>query len=803
MPFEVFESTSQPIQLAPAASCLHCGEICDAGHVRNDAGVFCCAGCEAVHRLITLHGLQDFYTCEIAPGRSQKNLENPERFAVLDDPGVASRFVSALAGGRLRATFSVPAMHCSSCLWLLERLWRLDAGIGRSEADVLTRTVRIEFDPSVTSVRAVAELLASTGYAPVLDAEQAADAPPSSRRSLYLKIGVAGFAFGNVMLFSIPRYVNGGPLDPAFARLFGILNLVFAVPVLVYSASDYFKGAARALRTRTISLDVPIAIGLIALFARSAADIGLGLGEGFLDSFAGLVFFLLIGRLFQQRAFERIEFDRTVRSFLPLSVQATGRHHGSLTPIDLLEPGDTIALRPGEVVPADSTLLDATARVDYAFVTGEQSPVDVRGGTEVHAGGRIVDRTVELRVDGRVSHSRLARLWANPVFRSRKATWLTDVLARFGFWFTVAAVGMAAVGAVAWWPDWRMALQVATAVLIIACPCAFTLAAPITLGTAMGVLGRYGVYLRQPAVTLDLSRIDTVVFDKTGTLTTASTTEAVCEGLSARDWSLVRMLAAQSTHPVSRAISRGHRDDAAIQHLKEISGRGLTGWIDGHRVVLGSAAFIAAETGRRVPTATGATWASVDGGRPGWIRLAAAERPGVETAAGAVGNRAEIWLLSGDDASTASRWAPVFGDRMRFSQTPDDKLAVVRELKASGRRVLMIGDGLNDAGALAAADVGFGVTDDTACLVPACDGIVSGSRLSELPALLAYARRARKVIVLCFAISIVYNVFGLSLALAGLLTPLVTAILMPVSSLTIVGLSAGLMRRGPRWSTPR
>jgi Cu+-exporting ATPase len=402
-----------------------------------------------------------------------------------------------------------------------------------------------------------------------------------------------------------------------------------------------------------------------------------------------------------------------------------------------------------------------------------------------------------------VSHSRLARLWANPVFRDRKTTWLTSVLAQFGIWFTVVALGIAAAGALAWWPDARMSVQVATAVLIIACPCAFTLAAPITLGTAMGVLGRSGVYLRQPSVALDLSRVDTVVFDKTGTLTTATTGEAVCEGLSARDWSLVRMLAAESTHPVSRAIGSGVRDDAAIDRLTEEVGRGLTGWIDGHRVVLGSPAFIAAETGQRVPATAGATWASVDDGRPGWIRFTSEERPGVAAAAAAIAGTHEIWLVSGDDNASAPRWRELFGSRMRFGQVADDKLSLVRALQAKGRLVLMIGDGLNDAGALAAADVGLAVSDDTACLVPACDGIVSGARLADLPAILAFGRRARAVVALCFTVSIFYNVIGLGLALAGRLTPLATAILMPVSSLTIVGLSAGLMRRGPRWSAWR
>jgi Cu+-exporting ATPase len=531
--------------------CLHCGEPCESNPVRSPDGVFCCRGCESVHAVITAHGLDDYYTCDVNPGLTQR-VSSPashHAFDALDDPEVASRFTTRFDESRSSLTFSIPSMHCSSCLWLLERLWRFDPAIGRTEADVLTRTVRIQFNPARTTPRAVAELLASIGYAPVLDGEQQSDAVPALRRSLYLRIGVAGFAFGNVMLFSVPQYLNGGPLEPEFTRLFGYLNLAFALPVLLYSASGYLSGAWQAVRARTMTLDVPIALGLVVLFGRSAADIMLGLGEGFLDSFAGLVFFLLIGRLFQQRAFERIEFDRSVRSFLPLAVLVEGRP--SFTPIDRLAPGDTIVLRAGEVVPADCILLDAEARLDYAFVTGEQAPIDVRRGAVVQAGGRIAGCAVRLAVTERVSQSRLARLWSNPVFDARKAPWLATVLSRFGFWFTVSALALAAAGAVAWWPDSRMALQVATAVLIIACPCAFTLAAPITLGTATGVLGGAGFYLRQPAVALDLSRIDTVIFDKTGTLTTGEATEVERGPFSALDWTLIRTLAAQSAHPVS------------------------------------------------------------------------------------------------------------------------------------------------------------------------------------------------------------------------------------------------------------
>jgi Cu+-exporting ATPase len=404
-----------------------------------------------------------------------------------------------------------------------------------------------------------------------------------------------------------------------------------------------------------------------------------------------------------------------------------------------------------------------------------------------------------------VSHSQLASLWNNPLFAKDKTRWLSDVAARFGGWFTVGALGLAIAGAIAWWPDVAASASVATAVLIVACPCALTLSAPITLGTAMGQLGRRGLYLKQPAVALDLSRIDTIVFDKTGTLTAGSTRTVVeRHGLSERGWALVRRLALESVHPISRAIAADSDAGSAEagssrkpSHVREVAGHGVSGIIGGEAVAIGSAAFIARCTGR--PTGVEDRTYVVAGGERGWLRLSAPARPGIERATEVLAGLHEVSLLSGDHAGEWSRWSRLFGRRMRFHQSPEDKLTYVTTTRASGHHVLMVGDGLNDAGALAAADVGLAVSDDTACVVPACDAVISGHRLADLPAFLRFARRARHVVIACFVVSVAYNAIGLTLALSGALTPLASAILMPLSSLTVVGLSSGAMR----WSARR
>jgi Cu+-exporting ATPase len=716
---------------ADRLACVHCGDPCGNGRVTTEAGAFCCTGCATVYALLRARGLEAFYTCE-APataGVSQREASHrdPSRFTVLDDPAVRARFVRQDDGHQAQVLFQVPSLHCASCVWLLERLGRVDDRIGRTEVDLLRRAVTVTFDSSRIRLSEVAAALAGVGYEPLLTGEAPTPAT-SERRRLYTQIGVAGFAFGNIMLFSIPRYANGAPLEDGFQRLFDALNVALALPVLVYSASDFFKGGWQALRHRTISLDVPIVIGLVALVIRSLFDIALGRGEGYLDSFAGLVFFLLIGRLFQQQAFDWIGFDRTFRSFFPLSVlvERAGERAAPLA-IERLRSGDRIVLRPEEVVPVDARLIDDRAHIDYAFLTGERDPVTVFRGGLVRAGGRLTRTTARLDVVREVTGSELASLWARPAASVPKAHWLTEVSARFGAWFVVMALVLAAAGPAVWWPDTTRGLEVATAVLIIACPCALTLAAPITLGTAMTMLGRRGWYLKDPAALLDLSRVDSVVFDKTGTLTASGQTSVSISGLTPVELDLVRALAAGSVHPISRALAGSISSDRPVAERVEVVGRGLRGRVDGHDVAIGSAAFIRDDCGASGEVPPTGTVVAIDGAVRGTVAANAPVRPGIESAVTALASSRRVALLSGDRDAGDARWTRLFGARAVFGQSAAGKREHVARLRAGGEHVLMVGDGLNDAGAFEAADIGLAVSDDTACLVPACDVVVAGA----------------------------------------------------------------------------
>lgn len=722
-----------------------------------------------------------------------------DAFASLDDPTVAAHLIEFSSATLVRIRFTIPTMHCASCVWLLEQLDRLDAGVLRSSVDIMRKQVTVEFDPTRTSLRAVATVLASIGYEPVIRREgtemSSAKADRSATRSLYLRIGVAGFAAGNIMLFSLAQYFGAQTMQPALISVFQFASIALSIPVLLFSASPWFISAFGALRARRVNLDVPVSLGILVLFVRSVADILMGSSEGFLDSFAGLVLFLLIGRLFQQRAFDALSFDRTYRSFFPLSVRVVRGSVESFVPIEQISIGDTLVIRNGEVIPCDCVMIGSVGYVDYSFVTGEALPVECTEGSFIYAGGKVVGGAVRLTAVKDVSHSYLASLWDRPSEKQARTAWL-HLSDRFGKWFTVFAVVMAVVGLVLWLPNVSQALNVFTAVLIIACPCALTLAAPITLGTAMGLIGRKGIFLKNIGTMLELDATNAIVFDKTGTLTTPSHA-AVYAGrpLLPHETDAIVAIARQSVHPMSVAVCRAFAKNGPADTLQvvtdvvETPGSGITGVACGMHIAIGTAAFV---SGRPSDPGTEdlATSISIDGVVVGGIQLQAVVRPGIGAMLRALRRRWSLWLISGDHDRDRSVFQSFFEpSSMLFLQSPTKKVEQISELRRGGASVLMVGDGLNDAGAMQAASVAVAVTDDAATLVPACDVIMRAHQLPHLDALLRYARAMRHVIVFNFIISVAYNAIGLTLALVGVLTPVATAILMPVSSLTVIGVS--------------
>lgn len=789
--------------------CYHCGADCASTTVYHDDKAFCCDGCSMVYQVLEANGMDGYYRLSSSPGITMDaNNEHTkgDRFAYLEDPDTVSRLVDFTNGEIASITFSIPAIHCASCVWLLENLRKLQRGILGAKVNYLKRKLAITWKLSDCSLKDIVTLLASIGYEPELnlDTVQRKSGLFNGNTREWLKLGYAGFAFGNIMLFSFPEYLSTAPLGGSFSWVFGWLNLMLAIPVLLFSGSDFLRSGWAALKQAKVNLDVPISIGMIALFSRSAFEIVTQSGAGFMDSFAGLVFFLLIGRWVQRKTTESLAFDRDYKSYFPISttrIQEDGKEEH--VNIDIIQQGDRIYVRNRELIPADSLLLDDEALIDYSFVSGEADPLRVQKGSMVFAGGRIVGRSVELVVEKTADAGYLTQLWNDAAFNQKEREQRVQNFAdRISAPFTLVVIGIALVSG-GWWAaaeGMMKGVEVATAVLIIACPCALALSAPFTFGAAINTLARNAFYIKNTRIFENLSRVDTAVFDKTGTLTSmrdAQIEEDLRRELSAKDYSMIYQLAMQSTHPLSDKLALWLRQQhpalemIRLKEVREETGKGLSARFGQNRLSLGSMVWLFEEGIESLPSGLGdktAVHLAINGQYAGAFYFTSKMRTGIKPLLNQLKQRLDLYLLSGDSERDTELFKPVFGEveRMHFGQKPEDKLAFIKRLQAKGKRILMVGDGLNDAGALVQSDFGLALTEKVNAFSPASDAIIDARRLLDLGRFIAFAKGSLKVVYASFALSLSYNIIGLSFAVSGLLSPLVSAILMPVSSLSII-----------------
>jgi Cu+-exporting ATPase len=809
-------------------ACFHCGEPCADRTFAASERMFCCQGCLVVHDLLQESGLARFYDLSAHPGVRIRP-SRTETWAYLDDPALQRQMLDFTDGKRSRVTFHVPAIHCVACVWLLENLFRLHPGVGKCEVNFPMRELAVTFDPRKLALSELVALLCSIGYKPELTLGALDRAPRSPAwKKRWLQIGIAGFAFGNIMLFSLPAYLGLDSFSgPLFQRLFGGLSLALAVPVLAYSASDYWRAAVLSLRQRVLTLDVPIAVGLAALYAQSAFEIISGRGGGYLDSLAGLVFFLLCGRAFQQKTQERIAFDRDYKCFFPLSVIKRTDAGEESVALSQLQVGDRLFIRNGEIIPADSRLVNGQAVIDYSFVTGESEPVASNPGDHLYAGGKQVGAAIEVETVKPVSQSYLTSLWNHETFRKERDHNLNTLTNRYSRRFTRIVI-VVAFGAALFWlaaGDPGRALKAFAAVLIVACPCALALAAPFALGTAQRLLGRVQVFLKNTLVLERMAQVDTIVFDKTGTLTETSATEVAfvsghlplvgravpcapplldretCpQALSADEATLVCSLTRQSTHPHSVRIGESLQPDHPVKPVAgfvELPGCGIKGTIEEKEVALGSRAWLESN-GVSLPDVDlppgSASFLAIDNVFRGAFVLTNSLRPDVHKLIGELGKEFEVALLSGDNEKERERFRNAFGShaRLRFNQSPLNKLEFISGLQEERRTVMMVGDGLNDAGALKQSDVGVAVVEQVGAFSPASDVILEARQVARLSNIVALARRSARIVRLSFGLSALYNLVGISIAAAGVLSPIICAILMPLSSVSVVLFACGM-----------
>jgi Cu+-exporting ATPase len=795
---------TSPAILAQAA-CAHCGDACPDEPIKlaqEPALGFCCAGCRAVYELLAASNLCTYYRLDEHAGQKVKEVELPGRFEYLDSETVQGQLLAFRSPMLARLTFTIPQMHCASCIWLLENLFKLNPGITASRVNFLRKELTVSYQPEVTSLKEVVTLLAAINYEPQITLAELGAQPHHGNRTLYYQLGVAAFGFGNVMLLALPEYFSfTQQLQSSFGRFFGGLSLLLALPVLLVSARGFYRSAWQGLRQRYINLDFPISLGLTALFVTSVVEVITQRGPGYFDSFTGLVFFMLIGKWVQQRSYDALRFDRDFTSYFPVAVTRLTKAGEQSVSVKELKAGQRIRVRHQEIIPADAVLLRGAGLIDYSFVSGESEPITKQAGELVYAGGRQVGEAVDLEVVREVSQGYLTQLWNNPAFQKEEKATLETYANKVGRYFVALTLALAGGAVLYWYPkDPHMALRAFTSVLVIACPCALSLATPFALGAALRVLGRQKLYLKNAAVVETLGRADTLVFDKTGTLTDAHRAAVSFCGpaLCTEDAQRVAALVQHSTHPLSQRLA-AHLGPAAftVEEYRETPGQGICGLVGGKQIRVGSAALVNAyATGPAPAELDSRVYVALNGQFCGYYVVRSAYRDNLPTLLQSLGRRYRLALLTGDNDADLPRLRALFGPEaeLRFHQTPQQKLDYVAQLKQQGRTVIMVGDGLNDAGALQRADAGIALTDTLTNFSPACDAILEAGSFGRLATILGFSRDCLRIVLATFVLSFCYNGIGLTLAVQGRFTPIASAILMPISSLSVMVFATLLVR---------
>jgi Cu+-exporting ATPase len=775
-------------------TCFHCGDAC-VTQINFEEHTFCCVGCKNVYELLSSNNLCSYYDIENTPGVTQRTPVLVSTFAYLDDEKVARQLLQYCDDKIAKVTFFIPTMHCSSCIWLLENLYKINPNVTLAKVNFLKKELHISFNPKETGLRQIVTLLSSLGYEPAISLNNLEkNVKKDENRRLSYQIGVAGFCFGNIMLISFPEYFGLDSFTKGtFSKLFGYINLVLSLPVFFFSALDYFKAAWAGIRKKFISIDVPLALGILVMFTRSTYEVLSGHGIGWFDTHAGLVFFLLIGKWFQQKTFDTLSFERDYKSYFPVAVTVIKDSQEVTVPVTALAIGDRIKIRNNELIPSDSILLNGVAQVDFSFVTGESDPVKKVVGEIIYAGGRQKGATIELEISKKVSQSYLTQLWNNDAFAKNAASSIQSFQQVVSKYFTIALL-VVAFGSAAFWMvvNPSLSLNAFTAVLIIACPCALALSSPFALGTAMRVLGRNKFYIKSTAVVEQMAHMDTMVFDKTGTLTQPSASSIMFFGdeLTVEQQQIISAVVSQSIHPLSQKIKTylGTQNTPAVSAYTETAGKGIEAEVNGLKVLVGSRSFVGADVHNNANNLATRVYIKINQKLIGFFEMEQGYRKGLSEVLSQLNPGFKQYLLSGDNDKERNNLKVYFkqDENMLFNQTPADKLNFIQSLQQQNKKVVMIGDGLNDAGALKAAHVGISVTENTAHFSPASDVIMDAEVFGNFPKYFAFSKNTLKVIHASFVISLMYNIVGLSFAVQGTLSPLFAAVLMPISSVTVI-----------------
>lgn len=776
--------------------CIHCGDVCRDDTVVRDDKYFCCSGCLFVYEILHDTDTQKDYDISKLKYIKPKAL-TPGEYDFLNTADIKEKIIQYSINGRTRVIFRLPNIYCSACVWLLENIGRMDSGIIESKVNFLKKEISILYMEELTDLRQIASLLASIGYKPQLNfADLGSEKKEKSDKSLLIKVGVAGFCFANIMLFALPEYLAKGMLEPDIKTYLRFLSLIASLPVL-YAASDYFRSAWMSFKVRILSIDVPLSLGILALFLRSFYEVVTMTGSGYSDSLSGLVFFLLLGKVFQKKTFYQLSFERDYKSYFPLSVIKKKGSKEEFIPLNDVKSGDILLIRNSEIIPADSMLLGSETLLDYSFLTGESTPTFVKTGDKIFSGAKNIGTGVEVKVVRDFQQSYMTEIWGSQNVKKKELTGNSLISNKMAKYFTVFVLIVSFAGFLWWLPkDINIAMNVFVSILIVACPCALALSTPFSYGTALRIFSKYNFFLKSDNVVEELTRIDEIIFDKTGTLTEAENSVLSYQGrkLTQLEKDIVRSVARNSTHPYSRLIFtelETSDDKLLIEKYSEIFGQGIEAKLGETIFRLGKKSFVSKEEESDFLSdisGESAVHIAFNGVYTGFFSIKSDYRTGIFDSLNKLSDEYRITILSGDSEKEKPFLEKHLkeGFNYNFNQSPADKLYYIQNIQNENKRVLMAGDGLNDSGALLQSDVGIAVSDNTANFTPGSDAILLADKLTMLPDFISLAKKSVETAYFSYGLSILYNLIGFGFAFTGNLSPVVAAILMPISSISVV-----------------
>jgi Cu2+-exporting ATPase len=800
-------ASAGPVPLPGPVECAHCGLPVPPADVSGDAPWFCCAGCRSVHAIVTAAGLSGYYAYQDRSAVPAPSRAKARKYQELDDPSFRAQHCQREPDGQSSVELLLEGVHCSACVWLVERVGRVVPGVSLSRLDLSRNVVRLTWDGARTELSSIARGLESLGYAPhPLGTPQAAGAR-TRERELLLRLGVAGAAAGNVMLLAFALYSGAfSGMEASYQALFRWASWAIATPTVFWAGAVFLRGGWAALRTRTPHMDLPVSVGILAGYVGGTVSTFSGRGEIYFDSLCTLIFLLLVGRFLQQNHHRRSTSKSEL--LLALAPQTARLLEGEVerdVPSAGVATGAIVRVSAGERIPVDGLVLRGQGSIDTSLLSGEPMPIEASVSDRVYAGTTCQVGELWLRVESAGSATRLGRLMASVEATQRQRAPIVRLADRVSGYFVVGILAVAALTLGVWLQlDPRWAVDHTVALLVVTCPCALGMATPLAVSVALGRAARAGILFKGGEFMEELARPGVIVFDKTGTLTMGQPELLAWVGDTA--WQApLRALEAHSGHPLARSVQRAFpENDLLVEDVVELTQGGLSARVAGMELLVGSPGLVAELLGSLPSWSEDLVAKHAEAGRTpvivavdGVVRAVAAFGDALRPEAGenlarlaALGFRFEI--LSGDHQRVVDGVARELGvdpGCARGGRSPEAKLQRITELRGRGERVFMVGDGVNDAAAMAAASVGIAVHGGAETCLRAADVFATRAGLAPLTAAVIGSQRTLGVIRRGIAISLTYNLIGIALAVAGHLSPLWAAIMMPLSSISVVSLA--------------